>query len=727
MDVDVDDSPRTANSEPHPGCFPPAAWGSLPGMSLPDGPSVDSGRPPVPAVHRTTWTGGRGSWTERAIHLLSGWLSPSGAVALATTLAAWWFWAVVAILVRDVPGNMQPVVPDQLGYVLVGMLAFYFLVRFGVFRRLGLRALEAPLPREMNDAFAGPDVRLDLSVDASVAALGVLERFPRFIGAYALALGVAVMVVGAARAALTAGLTHPEVVRAILTLTIAAASAAAAEMLAEFATSRARFDIRREIQRSGATVPAPHPRSSLALKLGFILAVVVWALGMDAVLTPLDAILANPVGILGPPVVLVLTVGFVLRLLLVVIRRDMHEVRVAAADLAAGGTGALHTGSLDREMIDLAGSVSRLAEAAAEARTAAEARSRDLAALADTLERQVERRAGAIRAFNERLEALNAISAQVAETMDVRRIAETVVDRFPALLGARNCSVFLHEEDEDVLRMVAHNQEGVPHDPPSDVPLDADSITARCFRADRSLFVRDIEKEMGLPRRDRYRTGSFMSLLMKRGDRKVGIVHLSDKIGADAFDEDDLRLAQTFTDHLAAAFTNARLFDQARHDANTDQLTGLMNRRFFVERLGQEIGRAQRFGGTFTMAMMDLDDLKQINDSFGHLAGDAVLRWVADALRSTTRGVDVAARHGGDEMAVLLIEAPLAGAQVWAERVRTAVRQGKFIWQGRQVRATVSIGLAQWTPGMLRDDLIEAADKAAYRAKEAGKDAVAVA
>ncbi|MDI7269124.1 MAG: sensor domain-containing diguanylate cyclase [Myxococcota bacterium] len=697
-------------------------------MSLPSWPSADSGVPPIPAVRRITWPGGRAGLIESAIRRLTGWLSPCGAAAVAGAAMTWLFWWVVVMAAGDARGPVAPaVVPDPVGPGISSVFTFWFLLRFGVLRRLGLRAVEASLPRRINDSFVGQDVRTDLPGEDAVALLGAIERFPRFIGLYVVGLGLVVAGAGMARNIWSAGPAPVIAVRAVLAVMVVAAGAAAAELLAEFATSRSRFDIRREIHRRAGTVPAPLPRSSLALKLGFVLMVIVWAFGVGVVLTPMDAILANPVGILGPPAALALTVGFALRLLLVVIRRDMHEVRVAVADLAAGGTGALHTGSLDREMIDLAGSVSALAESAAEARAALEVRTRDLATLTETLERQVERRAGAIRVFNERLEALNAISADVAEKMEVRRIADVVVDRLPALLGARNCSVFLHEEGEGVLRMVAHNLEGVPHDPPPETPLDADSVTTRCFRADRSLFVRDIEKELGLPRRDRYRTGSFMSLLMKRGDRKVGIVHLSDKTGADAFDENDLRLAQTFTDHLAAAFTNARLFDRARHDANTDQLTGLMNRRFFVDRLNQEIGRAQRFGGTFTLAMMDLDDLKRINDSFGHLAGDAVLRWVADVLRSITRGVDVAARHGGDEVAVLLIETPLAGAQVWAERVRMAVRQGTLIWQGKHVRATVSIGLAQWTPGMLRDDLIGVADKAAYQAKNAGKDSVAVA
>ena len=151
--------------------------------------------------------------------------------------------------------------------------------------------------------------------------------------------------------------------------------------------------------------------------------------------------------------------------------------------------------------------------------------------------------------------------------------------------------------------------------------------------------------------------------------------------------------------------------------------TGLYNLRHFRKALAQELGRAGRFDRSVALLMLDVDHLREINTARGHLAGDRALKAVADALRSAIREYDVAARFGGDEFCVLLPETDLEGALAVAERMRATVEESGAPGH----RVTVSVGaVAHRGDGMTPDELIALADRAAYRAKFSGRNAVAV-
>jgi diguanylate cyclase (GGDEF)-like protein len=174
----------------------------------------------------------------------------------------------------------------------------------------------------------------------------------------------------------------------------------------------------------------------------------------------------------------------------------------------------------------------------------------------------------------------------------------------------------------------------------------------------------------------------------------------------------------------AIALENARLHHVARREASTDELTGLVNRRRFMEALDGEIARTQRGGARLSVLLADLDDFKRINDRFGHPAGDEALRTFASLLRASLREVDTAARLGGEEFAVLLPETDLEGALVLAERLRRHVgAHAVLLHDGEPVHLTTSIGVAEYQSGP-RDELLQHADEGLYRAKQEGKNRV---
>jgi len=194
--------------------------------------------------------------------------------------------------------------------------------------------------------------------------------------------------------------------------------------------------------------------------------------------------------------------------------------------------------------------------------------------------------------------------------------------------------------------------------------------------------------------------------------------------GTGGFDEATVALADSLVAQASVALDNARLHRIVKRQAVTDELTGLANRRSFREGLETELLRAERFGSSLALVVADLDDFKNVNDQFGHQAGDVVLTAFAEVLRNRIRGVDMAARLGGEEFAVLLPETDAAGAEALAENLRAAVADLVVRIGDSDVRLTASFGVAAYPQTNSADELMTAADLALYSAKRQGKDRV---
>ncbi len=166
-----------------------------------------------------------------------------------------------------------------------------------------------------------------------------------------------------------------------------------------------------------------------------------------------------------------------------------------------------------------------------------------------------------------------------------------------------------------------------------------------------------------------------------------------------------------------------RIFEATVKASRYDSLTGLFNRQAFDETLEREINRARRHKLNLSILFFDLDDFKMINDTYGHQAGDEVLREVSEIMLSEKRSEDVVARYGGEEMVVILPETDRLNAQVLGERIRKRVEKTRFRFQGKKVGLTVSAGLASFPhDASTVEELVRCADKAVYRAKALGKN-----
>jgi diguanylate cyclase (GGDEF)-like protein len=196
----------------------------------------------------------------------------------------------------------------------------------------------------------------------------------------------------------------------------------------------------------------------------------------------------------------------------------------------------------------------------------------------------------------------------------------------------------------------------------------------------------------------------------------------------EGFSKETRTLAEWLASQAAVALDNARLHDIVQRQAITDDLTGLVNRRRFIEALDAEIERARGFGSPLAIVLADLDNFKQVNDEFGHHGGDVVLRAFADLIRSHVRDVDVCGRIGGEEFAILLPETDSAGAARVAERMRRSLNAVSIaLSDEHSLRTASSFGVAELGPEQSGDDLLRVADAALYQAKDEGKNRVVTA
>jgi diguanylate cyclase (GGDEF)-like protein len=192
-----------------------------------------------------------------------------------------------------------------------------------------------------------------------------------------------------------------------------------------------------------------------------------------------------------------------------------------------------------------------------------------------------------------------------------------------------------------------------------------------------------------------------------------------------AFTSAERELFDYLAEQAAVSIENVGLHETVERQAVTDELTGLFNRRRFQEAMASEVERSKRFGQPLGLVLLDLDDFKAVNDTYGHQQGDLVLREVARVLRETSREIDEPARYGGEELAVVLPGTDLEGAYNLAERVRAGIEELELpLLEGDGLlQVTASFGVAT-LPGSADDmrGLVAAADEALYRAKRAGKN-----
>jgi diguanylate cyclase (GGDEF)-like protein len=330
------------------------------------------------------------------------------------------------------------------------------------------------------------------------------------------------------------------------------------------------------------------------------------------------------------------------------------------------------------------------------------------------------------------LAALTEIMRTSASTLAVGDLFQTILDRSTECVDAEHGSLLLFDEGTNALVIKAIKGlnpkivEGVRIRP-------GEGISGMVFAEAKPLLVADLETDVRVlqEKRPRYRTRSFISLPLQSHDQTIGVLNVADKLSGETFTPYDLDLLTSIATHTTVAIQRSEYHqrsEELKRISITDSLTGLLNRRYFQERLVEEVERFKRHRLPFSLIIIDIDDFKRFNDTYGHMVGDEALTVTARAVRTSIRAIDVAARYGGEEFTVILPQTPKKAAKKMALRIGEAVGQTVIApTTGRTLRLTVSLGVASFPDDAeTLEDLLRHADQALYEAKRRGKNQVVV-
>ena len=323
----------------------------------------------------------------------------------------------------------------------------------------------------------------------------------------------------------------------------------------------------------------------------------------------------------------------------------------------------------------------------------------------------------------ERLEAIREVARQTTAVLDLDELLTVICRLLLEWFNNIDQATVLLCEGE-ALRLRAYEGRLTPKLPMGSLLPSDTGVSSRALSELKSIICDDVKSAEGYSAAFE-ETQSEMSVPLTFFGEKLGVLALSSAT-KNAFDLDDTQPLEAVADICAAAIQNTYYFESMRQLAYVDGLTGVHNRRYFEMRIQEELERALRFQSGMAVIMVDVDHFKTLNDEFGHLMGDEVLRGVAGTLKQQLRKIDMICRYGGDEFSIVAPELEGENALALAENLRCYIEAHPFPGVPRPV--TISCGVARFRlNGKTRDELVGAADKALQTAQRRGGNRVLLA
>jgi len=346
------------------------------------------------------------------------------------------------------------------------------------------------------------------------------------------------------------------------------------------------------------------------------------------------------------------------------------------------------------------------------------------------------------------ISALIRVSSLGRSERDLDTLCREMVGIFSKELDFDNCSIMLKDEEEKYLVLIAGSGKGDKYKRSktwnigTKIEIGA-GVAGKAFSMGKAVFVADVTKDVTFITLDtKVKIMSLLAVPIKVGDEVIGVINFSHPGHHNIYDRNMENLMVLLSGFVGQVIALSKLYNnmshwnealkeevakktaeltrknrQLRQIALIDPLTGIFNRRFFFKRLEEEFLRTKRYGVQLSLLFIDIDNLKPINDTYGHVAGDKVIRTLSNILRQIGRKGDIACRLGGDEFGYALLESDVEGAYNFARRLQETFAKQHF--RGMTYAPTVSIGIAHTKGSKFKDhkDIYDAADKALYEAK----------
>lgn len=315
------------------------------------------------------------------------------------------------------------------------------------------------------------------------------------------------------------------------------------------------------------------------------------------------------------------------------------------------------------------------------------------------------------------LDALKKLSINLTSSLELPDVLDAVVtEAMRLVIHTRDVNIFLYK-NQKLSFGAALDADGTRNKPWSKPR--SNGLTYTVARSGEMVIVEDMSNHALFTNTPPEWTGAIIGIPLKVGNTVVGVMNLS-RTTPGTFSPSELRLLSLLADQAAVAISNASLHQLISRQAYSDTLTGLPNRRALDERLEEEVMAARRNNYSFAVIMMDLDGFKDVNDTYGHSAGDEVLKLVFSQMARGVRNTDFLARYGGDELTLILSQSDLSSAQIVSEKIIEGMKKIKpKLPDGRKFALSISGGIALYPiHGRNGSDLLRAADAALYQAKK---------
>jgi diguanylate cyclase (GGDEF)-like protein len=325
------------------------------------------------------------------------------------------------------------------------------------------------------------------------------------------------------------------------------------------------------------------------------------------------------------------------------------------------------------------------------------------------------------------------IGPELTSELKLDNVQKSIVKTSMRLIRAKECALWIVSKDLDDYLYLAHFHSYTYTESKIIKMIKiGDGIIGTCSKELTPIMVNDIKRDFRFDTQvdilnDEDVKAMIVVPLSFRG-KLIGALQLNNRLDDGEFSEKDVQRLNTIADYASIALENAQVFQKTQELSITDDHSRLYNFRFLDTTLDQHLEIAKRYGRSLSLVFIDLDHLKLVNDSYGHLMGSKILSQVADLILLNIRNADFAIRYGGDEFVILLPETDTDGARIMAERLRLKFEDFIFLKnEGLNIKMTASIGVATFPDhAKTKEDLINAADAAMYEIKRSTRNGVCV-